>query len=335
MIHLLMATFFTTCEVLIGSFRFTSVNHIKVNQSWKEVVDTAVIRLPLLKGKINRQRVQESLADKIKAGDKVSVKMGYRGLKKSYEYEEFKGYVKYVSPNVPLEIECEDAAYLLRGINLIKTWRATTLKEVIQYIVDESNKVNADKITLSGKIPEVKMDKFRLDNLNGQDALQQVKEEYGLVAYFRDQELFVGLAFTEMVGDVKYSLAWNVIDSDLKYRKADEVSLKLKAVAILKDNKQISVEVGSKAGELRTQFYYNVSDKETLRKIALQDIDKLRFEGYEGNLTTFLVPFVRHSMTADIQDPDYEIRHGNYIVDEVETTFDIGIERKVTIGKKV
>jgi hypothetical protein len=188
---------------------------------------------------------------------------------------------------------------------------------------------------LSGDIPVVNMDKFSLDNINGADALQQIKEEYGLIAKFNNLELFVGLAYTTRGGTVNYSLAWNIQDSNLTYRKADEVSLRLKAIAIQKDNSQISVEVGSSQGELRTKFFYNISDKDTLAKIANQEIEKLRFEGYEGYIITYLLPYAKHSMVANLQDPDYEIRQGNYMIDEVETTFGTGIVRKVTIGKKL
>lgn len=332
----LMATFLVTCQIVIGAYNFTRANHVKIKTSWKELADTATIKLPLLKGKLNAERRFESLADKIKQGDKVNIKLGWIGLNKNYEFDEFHGYVKRVSPNLPLEIECEDAVWLLRQVNLEKSWRNTSLKDVVKYIVDEANKVNADKIRLSAKIPDVKFDKFTLDNVNGAEALQQIKEAYGLVAYFRGLELFAGLAFTELVGRVKYSMDWNVPQSKLTYRRAEDTRIRLKATSILRDNKKIEVEVGPKSGELVSRFYYNISDEATLKRIAEKDIDKMRFEGYEGSITTCLVPFVTHSMTAELRDPEFENHNGNYIVDEVVTEgFSNGIKRTVKIGKRV
>lgn len=331
-----MATYLMTCEVSIGKHKTSSVNYMEVNSSWKELADKAVIRLPYLKGKIDKNALNESLADKFKEGDRVTIEMGYEGLDRSYSFEEFSGFVKKISPNIPLEIECEDAVYLLRQVNLEKSWRSTTLKDVVKYIIDQTNAANPEyKIEPHDSIPDVKFEKFTLDNVNGAEALQKIKEEYGLVAYFRDLKLFVGLAFTELSDTVKYSMAFNVKSSNLTYKRRDEVKIKLKAIAILKDNKTIEVEVGSKGGEMRTRFFYKISDKATLEKIANQEIDKLRFEGYQGDINTYLVPFVQHSMIADIQDPEFEQKNGKYIVDSVKTVFDKGINRTVTIGKKI
>lgn len=340
MIKLIMATFVIGYQLTVGAFTHLKVNEIKVSSSWEELADTATLKLPLLKGKINIEEGKDtlnSLADQIHAGDRVEITMSYKGLNKDYEFKEFNGFVKRVTPAVPLVVECEDAVYLLRKVNLENAWKQTTLKEVVQYIVDETNKVNDYKITLSGQIPDVRFEKFRLDNVNGAEALQTIKEQYGLVAFFNDLELFVGLAYTYSSGEVKYSLASpTVINSNLTWRRSEDTKIKLKAISILKDNTQLSVEVPEKGdGEQRTQFYYNITDMATLKAMAEKDIEKLKFEGYEGDLESFLVPYVRHSMAADILDPDYEQRQGRYMVDSVETTLGKGIRRRVKIGKRL
>lgn len=334
--NLLMATFLVTVEILIGSYRFTRVNGVNIKNSWKNLADTCEIKLPYLKGKINKANVNESLADKIKTGDKVTVKMGYVGTNKSYEFTEFEGYVRRVNPNRPMEVICEDATWLLRRINLEKSWRNTTLKEVVQYIVDETNKGNSDKITLSSKIPEINFDKFTLDNVNGAAALQHFKDNYGLVAFFTGYELFVGVAFTNTSASVKLSLDWNVIDSSLTYRREEDNLIRIKAISIQKDNEELSVEVGPKEGELRTQFYYGITDAAQLKKLGEQDLTKLRFEGMEGTITCFLVPYFRHSMVADLNDPLFNMKQGKYIIDEVEVDLSqSGIRRTGTLGKRI
>lgn len=336
-----MATFLIGCSIVFSSYKKpVFVNEVKVVSSWENLGDTALVKIPLIKNKISLTRGQqtrnlETIVDQFTVGDRVTIKMSYKGLHDFYEYEEFSGFIKSVAPKTPLEIECEDAVWLLRRVNLAKAWRQTTLKEVVSYIVAEVNKASQYKIAQSGKIPDVKFEKFRLDHVNGAEALQKIKEEYGLVAYFRGFELFVGLPFLDVLDSVKYDLAQNVIESDLIYRRAEDIRIKLKAVAILKDNKQIEVEVGDKEGDMRTQFYYNITDKATLKKIAEKDIEKLKFEGYEGGLQTFLVPFARHSMTARIVDPEFKKRDGNYLINEVETTYGRGIKRSIRIGKKL
>lgn len=334
---LIMATFVVGLEILMGSYRFTRANHIEIRQSWKEIVDTATIKLPLLQGKINPNDTHESLATNIKEGDRVEIQLSYNGLTKNYEYNEFKGFVKRVSPEVPMVIECEDAGYWFKRVNLQKTWRNTTLKEVVQYVVDEVNKISGDyKITLSDKIPDVEFEKFRLASANGLEALQQIKDNFGLVSYFNDLELFAGLAYTDLREEVNYSTEWNIINSqNLKIRNAEDTKIKLKAVSILKNNKKIEIEVGDSEGEQRTKFYYNISSEATLKKLAEQDLNTFKFDGLEGDFNTFLIPKVNHSDTANIVDPRFSNKDGKYIIDEVVTTLDTGIERKITIGKKV
>jgi hypothetical protein len=338
-LKLLMAHFVVGVNILIGSYRFDQAKEVTVKSSWQNLADTAEIKLPFLKGKITKG-TRESLASLIKEGDRAEISLSYQGMHGKYEYKEFSGFVRRVNPQVPLVLECEDAVYLLRKVNIEKAWKATTLKEVISYIVQEANKVNKHQIKEAGNVPDVKFEKFRLDNVNGAEALQQIKEQYGLVAYFDDLTLYVGLAYTDQRGSVNYDIGGdhgNVIDSNLTYRRSEDNNIRLKAVAVLKDNKKIEVEVpeGKKAGEQRTQFYYNITDKATLTKIANQDIEKLRFEGYEGSIETLLIPFARHSMVASISDPDYENRQGKYLIDEVEVKFGRGIRRTVTIGKRL
>lgn len=335
--NFIMAAFLVTCEVIIGNYRFRQVHEIKTFTSWKQLSDTATIKLPLLKGKVNPENPNETLASKFKEGDKVSIKMGYVGMLKTYSYDEFSGFVRRVKPNFPLEIECEDYVYILRRTNLQKSWKNTTLKEVVQYIVDTSNAASTEKITLTGNIPLINFEKFRISNVNGAQALQKLKDEYGFAAYFRGNTLYVGLAYAEKLGKVKYSFYGNIISNDLTFRSEKENNIKLRAISILNDNKEIKVEVPKNITdcEVRTKFWYNIRNEDELIQLAEQEIEKLRYTGYEGSIKTFLVPQVQHSMIADLADPEFNSRQGEYFVDSVETTFGRGIRRKVTIGKLI
>lgn len=335
-----MATFFVSCEITVGQYVFKRANEITVKSSWKELGDTCIIKMPLLKGKINKDRVNETLASYFKKGDAVSVTMAYTNAYtgKVYANKEFTGYLRRINPNVPLELECEDAVYLLRNTTLEKSWRNTTLLEVITYVVDEANKVNDknNQLTISAKIPEVNLAKFSIDNANGAEVLEKIKEEYGLAAFFREKELFVGLAYTDNNVTVDYSFAWNILpNSDIKLRDKEDFEVRLKAIAILKDNKQLTVEVGDKKGSTQTQFYYGITDEATLKKVAEQDIKKLKFDGLEGSFSTLFLPIIQHSNIASLADPEMNTRVGNYLIDSVETKFTMkGITRKVVPGKR-
>jgi hypothetical protein len=335
-----MASFLVTCEVLIGNYKFSQVHSITTKSSWKEISDTAIIQLPLLRGKVSKDNINETLANKINEGDKVSIKMGYIGLLKSWNFDEFSGFVRRVKPNYPLTIECEDYVYLLRRTNLQKTWKNTTLKAVINFIVDSTNEGNQTKIKLSGNIPHIDFEKFRVSNVNGAQALQRIKDEYGIVSYFRGDTLYVGLAYSEKLGKVYYNFSGdngNVVKSDLTYRTEKENNIKIKAISILKDNKQKKVEIPKNLSdcEVKTVFFYNITSDAQLNDLAEQELLKHRYTGYEGSIQTLLLPQVQHSMIAVLKDYEFDSRNGEYFIDSVETTFGRGIKRKVEIGKVI
>lgn len=337
---LIMATVLVTVGLTIGNYSLTRANAINIKSSWKTLADTAIVKLPYLKGKLDPDNVNKSLADVFKVGDPIQIKLGYIGLNKSWEFTEFTGFVRRVVPTVPMVLECEDGTFLLRRTNLEKTWRNTTLKEVVQYIVDQTNEQSGSttKITMSGKLPNVNFDKFTIDNINAAVSLQELKDTFKFAAYFRGTELFVGIAFTDLQGKVTYNFAWNVIPPpNLTYRKEEDVIIRLKAIGVKADNTQITVTVGPASGELITQVYYDVTDKDSLQQMAEADLKRMRFEGYEGHINTKLVPFAQHSMVATLIDPEFQDKGGDYIIDEVETSYDAssGIERKITIGKRV
>lgn len=323
-IFLIMA-FVLACDVTVGNYRFAQVNNVRIEKSWKELGQKCSIRLPSLK-----RRLQEVF----KAGDLVKVKLRYLGLT---EHVEFEGYVRRVLPNIPFELECEDHVYLLRKTNLSNSWKNTTLQVIVKYLVDQVNSKHGSRITMFGQIPTVNFEKFSYVNVNAAQALEKLKDEYGLTSYFRGAELFVGLAYQQNPGTVKHSLAWNVISYELEERNEEDYDLKVKVIGIKSDNTRVEVEVGDKDGEQRTIFKYNVTDKAQLKKIGEEEMKKLKYTGFDGTITTFLYPYAEPLMTCDLRDPLYnERRAGAYIIDSVTTEFGTdGARREIELGVKV
>jgi hypothetical protein len=315
-------------EITIGKYLFTQVNHVKIEESWKTIGDTASIQLP---------RLKEQLDKVIKVGDPVSIKIGYKDV---LFREEFKGFVRKISPSYPYMVECEDYVFHAKRTNISKLFKEVTLKDVIKHIVNEINDKQDTFITVSANIPEVNFDSFRLNNVSAAVALQKIKDEYGLVSYFVGSKLFVGLPVTDVSGAgaaVKYSTSWNIIKSDLKQVSSEDRKYKIKAIAIQKDNTQLEVEVGDKDGELRTFFYYKITDKEKLKELATSELSKIKYTGFEGNFKTFFVPYATHSMVAEIEDKDYnDGRTGSYLIDSVTKEFGSdGARRTIAIGIKL
>ena len=136
---------------------------------------------------------------------------------------------------------------------------------------------------------------------------------------------------------VKYRLRYNVIkDDELKYQLAEDVRLKVKAVCYYKDGTKIEGEIGEEGGETKTLYYYDVKDAGELKTLAREELERYRFDGYRGRIETFLAPYALPGMVAQLDDPVYRERGGNYYIESTEVTFGTGgARRKIEIGIKV
>jgi hypothetical protein len=317
------------CELIIGNFLLRSFNALKILSSRKTLGDSAVLKL----GNIGtKQKFRESL----KIGDKVSIKMGYRGYEMRTEFE---GYISEISPNIPFEIHCLDEIFHLRREELRSpkgklgmSWKKTTLREVIQYTVSG---YDID----FGDIPDVELAPFVIEPYaNKAQVLKKLKEEYGFDVYFRGKKLFCGLGYTENIQEEPiFHLQKNVISTDLVYRKKEDSKIKLKAISILPNNKRVDVEVGDKEGETRTWYTESpITDKDKLKILAEAQIEKYKYAGYAGKIKTFGIPYATHTMIGQIRDDTFPERRGRYFIEEVETNVSVteGFKRHITFGKR-
>lgn len=332
--------FVLMCDILIGTYRFRQVNEVRIEKSWKEIGAKCTIRLPKF---VRSSQVEtHTLEEFIKVGDVVTIKDRYQGLT---EITEFTGYVNKIKPNIPFEIECEDEVYWMKRTPVAKSWskaEKATLKSVAKYLVNEVNALHPTaKITLSSKLPDVTFtDGFVVEAGNNvATALDKIRESFGLTSYLRGKELFTGLSYQQTYGTVKHSLAWNVIESHLQYRTDDDTRIRIRPIGIKSDNTKIETTqiIGDKDGDLRTVYYYQVSDEKKLVELAKSDLTKYKFNGFEGSFETFLYPFAEPLMITELSDPVYgNVRDGRYVIDSVTTTFGVrGARRTIEPGIKV
>ena len=318
-------------NIKIGKLKFTRVHDVKIIKSVDLLSDTAVIKMPAsaLFGNEEEGFEKKRLETEIKAGDKVEITLSYIGV---YEKVEFKGFVAFVKPNTPIvEIQCEDAIYHIRKKRINKNFGKTDLSSVLNHIIKDT------EVKLAGNIPEVNFDKFILKDINGAKALDKIKSEYGLSVFINDAgDLYAGLRQDKGNGEtVVYDLYRNVIKHDLKFRNAEDVDLYVKVIGVKKDNTKVEVFVGEKSGEQRTIYKYNISDKKVLKNIGEAELDKLKFTGYDGKITSFLVPFADRGMSVEIRDKNFPNRSGLYFIPKVTITFgQNGARRVVELGNK-
>jgi hypothetical protein len=307
-------------EITIGSYSLRGLVSVEISSSWELLTDTCKISLPSKiwhAGKFTNLAASQLL----KRGDAVTVKLGYD----NELYTEFEGFVTKVQSGSPLVVECEDHAWLLKKGSITKSYRQVSLAQLLNDITSIPK----------GIISDVSLGRFRISNATPAQVVQELKNTYGLNCFFRGRKMFCGLAYPSVGLRFGFAYGRNIIEetSELVYRKADEIDLKVKAISIMPDNSKHEVEVGSSDGELRTLNFYNIP-KSDLRKLAEEQAAKLRSDGFQGSFETFGFPSVKHGDVVSLSDPRSDLK-GSYLVKAVTKNFSAaGYRQRIEIDRQ-
>lgn len=320
-------------KIKIGAYTFRGVHDIKIKKGIHSYVDTAIIKLPT-SARLKRSDLDATesvqVAKQFFEGDPVTISLGYNG---QYILE-FEGFVKRVDFSTPCQVACEGFSWQLRTIKsgMVKGWKQTSLKEILGFITAGTS------VTLSGSIPEMPVEKFYIRSQNGAEVLDMLKERYALTIFFSGRELYAGLAYTVKVDKfTRYKLGWNVIKSDqLRYRRPEDVKVLVEVKYRQPDGKEEVEQYGDKGGQkVQVRLPY-IADANRRREIAMKSAEKFRYAGYEGKITTFLIPYCEPGYKAIIDDPRYPERNGDYIIESLEVGYGVsGARRNVEIGVKI
>ncbi len=308
-------------DIQIGDYSVGMLDKVEIHRSVELLSDTCLIVLP--GSEYNKTLEIES---KIKRGDKVKVSLGYEevGLK-----DEFTGWVQRIgTDDGSISIECEDDLFLFRKDLPDKQYYSTIsldalLKDVIK-IMDLDIAVDSTY--------EYKYDKFIVRTATGYDVLKKVHEETGADIYLENGTLHLHAPAERVGNDVLYDFTLNVEECDLTYRKAEDRKLKVIVKATTDDGKIKELEIGSTGGDSVTVKSPS-ADILSMQLRGESELKRLSFDGYEGNITTWLVPYVGPGDCAELHDRDYSAKDGRYFVQSVTTEFSRdGGKRKVELG---
>lgn len=315
-------------RIEIGNYFFPNITQVDIVKDIDQLSDTASIQMPsqfkLLKG---GQYVRAEQA--IQVGDKVEIILGYEG---KYEGVEFSGYVTSVGSKIPLEIKCENATWLLRRKNINKAFGKTTLKDILNEVVAGT------EVSLAHNIPNMTVDKWIIKNANGAQVLQKLKETFSLSIYINDQgKLFAGLQQQNNIGEmVVYDINRNIVENNLEYRDASQKRVRVRVESTDKSGKVVRIELGDEDGELRQLKMHDVIKKEQMEKIAKETLMQMKYDGFEGTVKTFLIPWANRGMSAQIIDNEHPNRNGKYFIKKVEISFgNDGARRAVSISNRL
>ena len=270
----------------------------------------------------------------IYAGLPLSIALGYEGDNK----HEFAGYiVSTTNQDGLLRIACEDAMYLLRKDVTNQQLTDASLVEIAKQVLQEV--APTMKVVAGEGLDAIRFDEFNIVDATAWDVLRKLKEQGGINAYVRGQTLYLSLRYLQDAGaqaEVRYNFSRNVEQSSLKYVRAEERKVLVKVIGIGKDNKRYEATAGESGQDSITLSRYNITDTKALQAIAEEEHKKWSYTGYEGSLTSWLLPYATYGMKATIADELYPEREGTYIVTRVRTRYDEqGGRRQVYLGQKI
>lgn len=281
-----------------------SASSFKVDSSWQNLTDTAEIVLAKALYFEQEKRVFELL----KAGDPVIIKGGYNG-----EYqEEFKGFISEVLDDLPVMIKCEDNMYVLKRTKCHCSYKNVKLEKLLKDIVPSNFKIDAADMEIGSVL---------FKDFTVSQALQELKDKMGIYSYFVGDTLVSGKIYQDNpeTDKVKYVFGLNIIQNDLKYRRKEDIRLKVTMTSFQSNGTKLKATVGDDDGQEQRLVCTNVTSETDLKARAQKELDRLKIDGYQGTLTGFGIPFVRHGFTAEIVNYENPDKDGNYYVDGVTT----------------
>jgi hypothetical protein len=288
-----------------GSKKLNGCSSFKIESSWQNLSDTAEVviakKLYLEQGK----RVFELL----KAGDPIIIRGGYNGEC----FDEFKGFISEVLDDLPVMIKCEDNMYVLKRTSCNISLTSTKLEDLLKKIVPTQFKINA---------MDVELGKVFFSKMTVSQVLLELKDKLGIYSYFVEDTLVSGKIYLDNPNTqkVKYEFSKNIIANDLKYRRKEDIKIKVTMTSYLSNGTKKTVTIGDEEGQEQKLVCSNISNENDIKKLAQKELDRLKIDGHVGTLTGYGIPFVGHGYTAQIINNEYPDRTGNYYVDAVTTT---------------
>ena len=319
-------TYHMEYDIQIGNFKVQTLKSVRVIKSVSQLSDTAYIELP---GTLINETLQ--VEDKIHRGDPVTIQLGYKqaGLQ-----TEFKGYLKAIkTDNTKIVLECEDELFLwdvpLKNEQLENISLQSLLHKVAQQVDSKYNVLCDYNFTYS---------KFTINNATGLDVLKKIQDETKANIFFDGQFLIITPVYSKGSWSgktVKYDMTRNVISSDLKYIKASDKKIKVEIEYKGKDGKTYKASTGSEGGKTIKRTI-NAGDTSSLSSVAQNEYNLWCYDGYEGSLTGWLLPYCAPTDMVHLMDPTAQHQDGTYYVVGTEVNFSNGGgRRKVTIGRKM
>ena len=307
-------------DIQVGDYKLGMLEKVEINRSVELLADTAVITLPGAE-----YNIALDVESKIRRGDPVVISLGYEEIGM---VEEFRGWVQRVGTDGgAITLECEDDLYKFRKSLADQQHANITLADLLKIVVKGVGGGYRIDCSYSWTY-----EKFIINSATGYDVLAKVQEESGADIYIQGMTLHVHAPGEKVGKTVIYDFARNVQECDLEYRRADERRVEVVVKAVMPDGKVKERHYGTTGGD-KVTVKCATSDDASMKLRGESEHKRLTFDGYEGSITTWLVPHIMPGDSAELHDADYEYKDGKYYVRAVKTEFSSdGGTRELELG---
>ena len=310
-------------DIEVGDYKLGMVEKVEIIRSVEQLADSAVVTLPAAE-----YNIALDVEQKIHRGDKIVINLGYSEIGM---VQEFVGWVQRVgTDNGAITLECEDDLYLFRKSLQNRQFTNVSLKSILELVVEGVGGGFSIDCSYSWTY-----EKFVINNATGYDVLRKIQEECGADIYIQDKTLHVHAPGEKVGSTIYYDFSQNVQDCDLTYRRTEDRSVRVVVKALLPDGKVKEKEYGTTGGD-KVVVKCASSDDESMRLRGESEHKRLTFDGYDGNIITWLVPYIKPGDKAVLHDKDYDYKDGSYFVRAVSTEFSAdGGKRTVELGYRL
>lgn len=307
-------------DIRLGDYRLGMLDKVEIHNSVELLADTATITLPA--SEYNQRLLLES---DLKRGSKVAIALGYEetGL-----VPEFEGYIQRISTDKgSITLYCEDELYTFRKPVPNKVFKRITLRKLLEELTNALQ--GGYEVSCSY---EWTYDKFVWQGATGYDILKKVQEECGADIYLVGKTLHLHPP-GEVIGHKRhYDFALNIESANLSYKQAEDKHIQVVVKALLPDGKVQEVEIGTPGGD-KVEIKAPTSDIASMRQRGQAELLRRTYDGYDGTITSWLVPQCKAADTAVLHDAEYPEQDGSYFVRSVKTTLSAsGGTRELTLG---
>lgn len=309
-------------------FTIRKVIRVLIETSCKTLTDTATIEIPRnIKFFENEKEQNRKYVTKVfRIGDPVIIELGY-GVD-SKLVKEFTGYISApISAGEIIVIRCEDEMYNIKRIAVNYSSPSVTVKALMQAILP-GYEVDCEDINLGG---------VRLAQTNVAAVLEKLTDDpWNLRCYMRGKKLFIEGTERSDVGTASFDLDRDAIDNNLDYKKSDDVIIKVKATSVTVNGQKVDFTIGEDGGKEVNLTYYNIEVAAEIKKKAQADYARLKQGGFDGSISTLVLPSVSQGMKIGLTSNIYPDRNGTYYAESVTKEFEpANYRQSITLGRAI